>query len=227
MEIQQYHNDRVHTTDNLAICSKIGKEDHIHGNASWQIHRFIDQMFEQHAKPYFEEEAEYLIMAARALNAGNHDTWFRYNQTAAALRMLGQRYANNISEFHHNLALNEGINLLTSLLCGGSGTPFNNANAYIGVGDSSAVESASQVGLQAATNKLYVAMDGSYPTFGTSQLAIWRSTFGSTQANFAWNEFTVANGNSGSAVNLNRKVSAQGTKISGQTWQCTITITWS
>ena len=35
-----------------------------------------------------------------------------------------------------NVALNEGLQELINLLCGISGTPFNNANAYIGVGDS-------------------------------------------------------------------------------------------
>jgi len=37
----------------------------------------------------------------------------------------------------------------------------------------------------------------------------------------------VANGNSDSAVNLNRKVSSQGTKISGQIWELTLEITLS
>ena len=54
-------------------------------------------------------------------------------------------------------------------------------------------------------------MDSTYPQ-RTNQTAIWRATFGSADANFAWNEFTVANGNSDSAVNLNRKVENKGTK---------------
>ena len=127
-----------------------------------------------------------------------------------------------------NLLLNEGINELWTILCStASGTKFSNANAYLGVGDSSTAESASQTGLQAATNKLYVAMDTSYPTFGTLQKATWKSTFTETQANFAWNEFTVANGSSDSAVNLNRKVSAQSTKVSGQVWELSLVITLS
>lgn len=125
-----------------------------------------------------------------------------------------------------NLLLNEGINLLTSLLAGGAGTTFSNANAYLGVGDSSTAESASQTGLQASTNKLYKAMDASYPTYGTSQKITFRSTFAAGEANFAWNEFTVANGNSDSAVNLNRKVSSQGTKTVGQVWELALEITF-
>lgn len=131
------------------------------------------------------------------------------------------------SRIDGNLLLNEGINLLLSLLAGGAGTDFGNANAYLGVGDSSTAASASQTGLQAATNKLYKAMDASYPTYGTSQKITFKSTFTSAEANFNWNEFTVANGNSDAAVNLNRKVSAQGTKVSGQTWELTLEITLS
>ena len=131
------------------------------------------------------------------------------------------------SKIDGNLLLNEGINLLLSLLAGGAGTDFGNTNAYLGVGDSSTAASASQTGLQAATNKLYKAMDASYPTYGTSQKITFKSTFTSAEANFDWNEFTVANGNSDAAVNLNRKVSTQGTKVSGQTWELTLEITLS
>jgi hypothetical protein len=126
-----------------------------------------------------------------------------------------------------NLLLNDGINELWTLVAGGGGTAFNNANSYLGVGDSSTAESATQTGLQAATNKLYKAMDTGYPTYGTSQKITFRSTFGGSDANFAWNEFTAANGNSDAAKNLNRKTSSQGTKTSGQSWQLTLEITLS
>lgn len=126
-----------------------------------------------------------------------------------------------------NLLLNEGINELWTILCSGGGTKFDNSNAYLGVGDSTTAAAAGQTGLQAATNKAYVAMDGSYPTYGTDQKATFRSTFGSAVANFGWQEFTVANGNSDSAENLNRLVSDQGTKTAGQVWQLTLEITLS
>lgn len=131
-------------------------------------------------------------------------------------------------EFEGNIMLNEGINELWTILgSASSGTKFDNTNAYLGVGDSAVSEAASQTGLQAAVNKLYKAMDVSFPTYGTSQKCTWRSTFASGDANFAWNEFTVANGNSDAGKNLNRKVSAQGTKISGQVWELTLEITLS
>lgn len=132
-----------------------------------------------------------------------------------------------VSRFAGNLLLNEGINELLTLACGTGATKFDNANAYIGVGDSNTAAAASQTGLQASTNKTYKAMDTSYPTYGTNQKVTFKSTFGSSDANHAWEEFTVANGNSDSAKNLNRKVSRQGTKSAGQTWELTLEITLS
>ena len=131
-----------------------------------------------------------------------------------------------VSEIEGNLLLNEGIALLLDLLIGAGGTAYNNANSYIGVGDSSTGESASQADLQAASNKTYKAMEASYPS-RSSQTVTWRSVFGSGDANFTWAEFTVANGSTGAGTNLNRKVSSQGTKASGQTWTIDLSITIS
>jgi hypothetical protein len=131
-----------------------------------------------------------------------------------------------VVEVPGNLLLNEGITALLNLLTGAAETAFSNANSYLGVGDSSTAASASQTGLQAATNKLYKAMEATYPQI-TNQSIAFRSIFTSAEANFAWEEFTAASGNSDSADNLNRKVSAQGTKSSGQTWQLDLTITFS
>jgi hypothetical protein len=130
------------------------------------------------------------------------------------------------AEFEGNLLLNEGIAALQNLLIGAAETAFNNANSYLGVGDSNTGELATQTGLQAPTNKLYKAMEATYPTIA-AQKTTWRSVFGSADANWAWNEFTVASGNSDAADNLDRKVSAQGTKTAGQTWTLDLEITWS
>jgi hypothetical protein len=126
----------------------------------------------------------------------------------------------------NNMLLNEGIGELLDLLGGIGGTAFSNANAYLAVGDSSTAEAASQTDLQAATNKTYKAMAATYPQ-RSAQTLTFQSVFGSADANYAWNEFSVANGNSGASKNLNRKVSAQGTKASGQTWTLQLAITIS
>ena len=131
-----------------------------------------------------------------------------------------------ILEFEGNLLLNEGIAELFDLAITTGATKFDNTNSYLGVGDSATAENATQTGLQASTNKLYKAMDATYPS-RASQTVSWRATFGTSEANFVWNEATVANGNSDAAKNLNRKVQAMGTKASGTTWVLTLSITLS
>lgn len=108
-------------------------------------------------------------------------------------------------------------------------TYFNNANAHIGVGDSSTAEAATHTDLQAATNKLRKAMDATYPlhtdgvVVGAASIA-FRSTFATGDANYAWNEWGIFNGSSGGRM-LNRKVQSLGTKTSAASWQLTVTLT--
>lgn len=129
------------------------------------------------------------------------------------------------SSVQSNLALNEGLTALQNLLIGAAEDAFSNAVAYLGVGDDNTAASASQTGLQAASNKLYKAMETSYPSI-SGQATTWRSVFETAEANFAWAEFTLASGNSDAADNLNRKVSDQGTKASGE-WTLDLEITFS
>lgn len=124
-----------------------------------------------------------------------------------------------------NMLLNEGINALLTLAIGGSETAFSNANARLGVGDSSAAEAATQTDLQAATNKTYKAMAATYPQV-SAQTVTFRSVFTGAEANYSWQEFCVDNG-AGAAKTLNRKVSNQGTKVNGQTWTLDVAITLS
>lgn len=130
------------------------------------------------------------------------------------------------SEVVGNLLLNEGIALLQSLLIGGGGTPYSNANARIGVGDDNTAASAAQTGLQASTNKTWVAVESGYPDV-TDQTTTWRAIFDGDTGNFDWREFTVVNAANDAGDNLNRLVSSQGTKASGQVWTIDVEITWS
>lgn len=102
-------------------------------------------------------------------------------------------------------------------------TPFNNANARIGVGDGTTAFSASQTDLQ-GTNKLRKGMDAGYPT-RSGNTVTFRATYGSTEANFAWNEWGVFNAASGGTM-LNRKVESLGTKVSGSIWVFEVQLTW-
>ena len=118
---------------------------------------------------------------------------------------------------------NAARDLIAQALIGEAFTSFANANARIGVGDSSTVFGASQTDLQASTNKLRKAMEAAYPTRASNALT-FRSIFGTSEANFAWNEWGVFNAASAGTM-LNRIVASLGTKTSAQSWQLTVTVT--
>lgn len=108
-------------------------------------------------------------------------------------------------------------------LIGEAITAFNNANARIGVGDSSVAFAAAQTDLQAASNKFRRAMEATYP-LRAANVITFRALFGTSEANFAWNEWGVFNAASAGSM-LNRKVEALGTKTSAQGWQLTVELT--
>ena len=135
--------------------------------------------------------------------------------------------------FSGNVALREGLYLLTGIISGIDTTSakWDATNARTGVGDSTAAEDPSQTGLQ-GTNKYWKGMDTGYPQRAASESASeqyveWRSTYGGNEANFAWNEFTVVNAANDTGKNLNRKVVSKGTKASGETWTLSLKITFS
>jgi hypothetical protein len=143
-----------------------------------------------------------------------------------ALNLYGEDFV-CIEKFDSNLALNEGLGELIDLICGlGTPTKWDNSNARLGVGDSNTTAVATQTGLQASTNKTYKTMDSTYPQ-RNGQTVEWRATFGSSDANYAWEEYTVVNAADDSGKNLNRKTASKGTKASGETWTLSLQITFS
>jgi hypothetical protein len=118
---------------------------------------------------------------------------------------------------------NAGAILCATCLMNDSATFMNASNAHLGVGDSNTAFAAAQTDLQAASNKLRKAMEASYPTRSSGALTL-RSLFGTSEANFAWNEWGSFNASSGGTM-LTRKVESLGTKTSAQSWQLTATIT--
>lgn len=134
-----------------------------------------------------------------------------------------------------NLLMYGGISTIWQCLIGAGTTTgdqvntyFDNANAHIGVGDSSTAEAATHTDLQAASNKLRLPMDSTYPqhTPGTTSGAAtitFRVTASSGQANFAWQEWGIFNSDTAGRM-LNRRVVNLGTKTTGS-WTLTVTIT--
>lgn len=191
-----------------------------------------------------------------------------------------------------------GASIFLEAAKGAAPTYFSNANSYIGVGDSSTTEVRSQTDLQAASNKLRVAMDSTYPTHSTGtavktitgatnatpivvtsashgysngdfvhvasvagntaanglwsianqatntfelvgsvgsgaytsggdvtvfNVMVWQSTFSTSQANFAWNEWGIFNASAAGTM-LNRKTFSGGTKTSAASWQFKVAI---
>jgi hypothetical protein len=118
---------------------------------------------------------------------------------------------------------NAGRDFFAQAAMNDSPTFFDNSNAYLGVGDSTTAFAASQTNLQAETNKVRKAMEASYPQRAGNVLT-YRSLFGTSDANFDWQEWGLFN-HSSAGVMLSRKVEDLGTKADTQSWQLTADIT--
>lgn len=118
---------------------------------------------------------------------------------------------------------NGGAVLLAICAMNDSATFLNSSNAHLGVGDSNTAFAASQTDLQAASNKLRKAMEAGYPTRSSGALTL-RALYGTSDANFAWQEWGSFNASS-SGTMFTRKVESLGTKTNTQSWQLTATIT--
>jgi hypothetical protein len=125
-----------------------------------------------------------------------------------------------------NILVNVGIQGLWKLACGLSSPPgaWSNANAKIRVGTGTGSASASDTAAT-FTSPVDKAMDTGYPQL-SGQTISFKATYGSGDANQAWNEFGVINSDA-TPVLLNRFVTSKGTKSSGETWSIEIQITLS
>ena len=131
---------------------------------------------------------------------------------------------------HGNLLVNGGMDLIWDAVIGNAITVFSNANAAIGVGDSSTAAAVGQTNLQAATNKLRKGMNATFPDQPTNPSVRFQSDFTGAEANYAWLEVgTFNNTVDASGTMLHRLVPSGGlgTKSSGATWTITVTITLS
>lgn len=123
-----------------------------------------------------------------------------------------------------NLVTNVGGALALSLLIGGAGQAFNNANAYIGIGDSATAAAVGQTDLQASTNKLRKAMDATFPSI-SGQVATFKSTFGTGDANYQWNEIGLFNASSSGSMFSRQVISSPFTKTSALSVLVTYSLT--
>ena len=112
---------------------------------------------------------------------------------------------------------------LATKVTAGTGTNFDNSNAHIGVGNGTTAFSAAHTDLQGAS-KLRKAMDATYPQIAAN-VVTFRSTFGTSDANFAWEEWAIFNASSTGTM-MNRVVANNGTKSSSETKVVTVTMTF-
>ncbi|OGP71858.1 MAG: hypothetical protein A2Y80_08850 [Deltaproteobacteria bacterium RBG_13_58_19] len=133
-------------------------------------------------------------------------------------RFLGQ-------EMHEgNILVNVGIQGLWKLACDLASPPgaWSNANAKVRTGTGSGAAAATDT--QATfTSPVDKAMDATYPLLSGQQIQ-FKGTYGTSDANQAWNEFGVINSD-GTPLLLNRFVTSKGTKGSGEVWTLEIDIT--
>ena len=115
--------------------------------------------------------------------------------------------------------------IVADAVTGGSAyARFDATHAHIGVGNGTTAQAGAQTDLQGAS-KLRKPMDSGYPTV-TDNTAAFASTFGTGDANWAWNEWGVFNALSAGQM-LNRKQEAIGTKTSTAVWQIAVTLTFN
>lgn len=112
-------------------------------------------------------------------------------------------------------------------------TYFNNANAALGVGDSTTAPAATQTDLQGAAspaNKIRKGMLATYPLHTDGVVAgsasiDFKSTFATGEANFQWNEWGLFNSaTAGTGRMLNRRVVTMLTKTSAVALDLEITL---
>ncbi len=157
---------------------------------------------------------EQLAHAARSLGIDVDEV------TSATMRELAIE-PDAVEEFEGNLLLLEGVAEMWDLIIGATADAFSNANARLGVGNSGTAAADTDTDLLGAST-LYKAMNATYPKRVASVMD-FQADFTTGEANFAWLEWSVDNGNS---QNMNRKVVNLGTKVSGL-WTLTVSITLS
>lgn len=156
-----------------------------------------------------------------------------YEPDGSRLSLLFRDPEDGVVSEPGNLMVTVGLNLLTSLLEGGAGTPFAHADAIVGVGATATAATVADTALGAdnTASAYYQQADASYPQQSNGVITC-QATFASGNANFAWNEWCLATGSGGitpgthlsavatGVVMLNHKVPASslGTKGSGAAW---------
>jgi hypothetical protein len=101
---------------------------------------------------------------------------------------------------------------------------FPNLNANIGIGDSATAAAVGQTDLQAASNKLRKVMDATFPS-RSGQVMTFKSTFATSDANYAWNEIALFNAASTGTMFSRAVIASPFTKTSALSITATYSLT--
>jgi len=143
----------------------------------------------------------------------------------------------DVVEGDGNLLTTAGLTRLVSLLLAAGGQGLTNTACRIGVGNGAGAAAIGDTDLSASAgsaNRWFQVMDATYPS-AAGAVATFKSTFGTADGNFAWNEWaidvgtpTVTSAATVNALMFNHKTSAAlGTKSAGASWAFTVTATFS
>lgn len=136
------------------------------------------------------------------------------------------------ADFLGNLITNAGWTLLMGGVTGASPTQFSSSVGRIGVGSGTTAPAATDTAL---TTAIYYNLAGANFTLGTRTMSL-AATFPGSGANAGtgtWNEFGIDQGTAGGttvvATFLNHAApgGGYGTKVAGQSWTVTATITFT
>jgi hypothetical protein len=184
-------------------------------------------------------DEEQTSWASRRLGGGGvgHRGFIQPNNSDFA--RLGVKPYSETWTSESNLVTTAGWGRVLTLALAGGGTAYDATHTRVGIGTATAAASMTATDLSATTGSTareWQLVTGVGTTGGatgsTAAQLTFIASFGTTNANFAWQEWGIDQGTAsgyGASVGalLNRAVSAQGTKTSGQTWTATCTMSWT
>jgi hypothetical protein len=141
------------------------------------------------------------------------------------------------NDYDCNLITDGGWGLIMNGMVG-TQSKYTTSAGRIGGGITSTAAAYTNTDLAAATgatNRQWEMLSSNPTVPGSTQHTtgvVFAATFPTTDGNFAWAEFGIDQGTAAGtgasvATFLNRGVSSPGTKTSAQTWNVTVTITWT
>lgn len=169
-----------------------------------------------------------------------------YAEALAALQRDHKPDTSEWEETFENIFTTNGVNCLWTVVVNGLGAAntgaspaaataaFNSTQARIGVADGTNAVSAADTDIQSSgSNKTWAVVSGA-PTITNNQIA-FAASFGTAAANYSWQNFAADNCGGSNATSSTRSggtmldhvLSNQGTKVSGQTWNPTLTLSVS